>query len=84
MTVDEVVQAVRKEFDSYRQGVVDFPAVDLIEQGVRQDDQWYYIPVIRHDVKLRAYMYYDHLNAIESLLKEDYGVDVLFVPAGVA
>ncbi|NUP98353.1 MAG: hypothetical protein HUU35_00720 [Armatimonadetes bacterium] len=81
MNQDEVVDNVRRFFDQYRHEVPGFPSVEIVLAGVKEDRGWYYVPVARRDTSLRAYHYYDHLNAIETRLRRELGLDVLFVPA---
>jgi hypothetical protein len=86
MDEQKVVQCVREAVEAYRSEWPKFPEVVIPEGGARQDDDWFYVAVSRRPPydDMRAFEYYDHLNAIEKLLKQEHGIKVLLVPARAA
>jgi hypothetical protein len=57
---------------------------DVVEAGVRQDDEWWYVPVIPEmsDGRLAARDFsVNVLAGVETKLHSDLGINVLFIPA---
>jgi len=86
MTHEQVVELVELAVDQYRDSWPAFPAVQVPVEGVRQDQDWFYVAIARQPPydDMRAFEYYDHLNAIEKQLKQEHGIKVLLVPARAA
>ena len=69
----------------YRQQQPEFPEVSIASRGMRHEGNWWYVPVVNLGPPSdRVYPYYDHLNAVEALVKRRLDIDVLFVPARAA
>ena len=57
---------------------------DVVDEGVRQDNEWWYVPVIpeMQDGRLAARDFsVNVLAGVETELHESLGVNVLFIPA---
>lgn len=77
--------ALQQIIEAYRDHEPEFPEVSIVARGIRHDDHWWYVPVYRHGPPTpRVYPFYDHLNALEALIRRELKVDVLFVPARAA
>lgn len=55
--------------------------VEVLEQGVRQDGGWWYVPVHPTVDLPRRAEYYEALVEAEDSIKEQAGLEVLLVPA---
>jgi hypothetical protein len=55
-------------------------AVKVVPEGVRQDGDWWTVPVRAAEEPKRQWRYYEFLAGIESELEEEDGVNVLLVP----
>ncbi len=56
-------------------------AIEVMEGAIRQDDNWWYVPVRPEQQRDKTYQYYQDLVDVEQDLKENAQVDVLLVPA---
>ena len=55
--------------------------IEALEQGIRKDSDWWYVPA-RSDHQLpKTYRYYEELTSIENELRENEKIDVLLVPS---
>ncbi len=55
--------------------------IEVLEQDIRKDGEWWYVPV-RPDHQLpKTYRYYEELTDIENQLRENEQIDVLLVPS---
>lgn len=55
-------------------------SVSLIRESIRQENDWWYIPVQLSPPMSRTYQYYDILSDVEVQLQEEHDVNVLLVP----
>jgi len=55
--------------------------IEVLEEGVHMDGDWWFVPVRTAANLPRRYRYYEALNAAETELEERLGVSVLLVPA---
>lgn len=55
--------------------------IDVIEQGVRNDENWWYVPVHAEREPKKAHEYYEVLTEVEDDLKSKEKLDVLLVPS---
>lgn len=54
--------------------------LDVLPDGVRQEEDWWYVLVRPDRENVRAYDYYARLAEAEVTLRDDEGVNVLLVP----
>lgn len=78
MSEQQIGQLVRSYLQSHQ------PAgntIEVLEQDIRKDGDWWYVPV-RPDHQLpKTYSYYEELTNIENELRENEQGDVLLVPS---
>jgi hypothetical protein len=55
--------------------------IEVLPQSVRQDGDWWYVPVRPVHQLPKSYRYYEELTEIEAELKDRENIDVLLVPA---
>ena len=55
--------------------------VDILEEGVRQEDDWWYIPVCPRGETARSIHYYDLLAEVEGDLQDEMGLNILLIPS---
>jgi hypothetical protein len=77
LTVDEVVNLARqylapRQPRDYR--------LEVLPDGTRQEDDWWYVLVRPNRDDVRAYDYYDRLAEAEVALRDEQDVNVLLVP----
>jgi len=73
-----VVEAVRRHIQNRQPGGI---TLDVLTDGVRQDQDWWYVPVRPSAKPPRRYEYYETLAAVENELQESEHLTVLLVPA---
>jgi hypothetical protein len=73
-----VIAAVRKLLKSRHPGGV---TLEVVPDGVRQDQDWWYVPVRPSAQPARRYEYYETLAEVENELQKSEQVTVLLVPA---
>ena len=56
--------------------------IELVEEAVRQEEGWWYVPVRTEQEIKKRYRYYEELTDIETEMKQKEHVDVLLVPSG--
>lgn len=56
--------------------------IEVLEQDVRSDGDWWYVPVRALADLPKRFPYYEKLADIEEHLRDNEKVDVLLVPAG--
>ena len=54
--------------------------IAVVEEGVRQDQNWWYVPVTTEQAGPRTPRYYEALAEVEEELKNHNELDVLLVP----
>ena len=73
----EVVEAVRRHIrDVHPGGAV----LEVVAEGVRQDQEWWYVPVRPSVQPPRRYEYYEALAGVEKELQKSERLTVLLVP----
>ncbi len=55
--------------------------LEPVPEGVRRDDNWYYVPILLKAGEPAAYQYYDLLIDIEEQFRQQEHLNVLLVPA---
>jgi hypothetical protein len=55
--------------------------IELIEEAVRQEGDWWYVPVRTDQEIKKRYRYYEELTDLEAEMKQREHVDVLLVPS---
>ena len=73
MTKDEVLRTIREQIDAPG-------AIEILDEGVRSENEWWYVPVKRKSDLPKTYEYYDLLATLEERLDEEKNLNVLFVP----
>jgi hypothetical protein len=56
--------------------------LELMEDRIRREDNWFYVPVRLNTEEPRTYQYYDMLVEIEDEIAQQERLRVLLVPAG--
>lgn len=56
------------------------PAVQVIEAGIREEDNWWYVPVQPVAVPHKLSEYYEALTEAETQLADEDHLNVLFIP----
>ena len=79
MTGHEVAELVREGLSRQRNGGI---RIDVIEEGVRQDGDWWHVPVKPENEPPRTYAYYDTLATVEEEITESNHLNILLVPSG--
>jgi len=73
-----VVAAVRKLLQNRHPGGV---TLEVVPAGVRQDQEWWYVPVRPSAQPPRRYEYYETLAQVENELQKSEHLTVLLVPS---
>jgi hypothetical protein len=73
-----VIAAVKKLLEDRHPGGV---TLEVVPDGVRQDQDWWYVPVRPSAQPARRYEYYETLAEVENELQKSEQVTVLLVPA---
>lgn len=78
MTKTEVIQLVTTRLNKVGHGIV----FSVIEDGVRQEDSWWYVPVLatRHGKDVPREAKVNVYANVEDELEQQHGLSVLFVP----
>ena len=77
MAQEDVLQKVRASLEKHRR-----PGwtLELLDAGIRQEDDWWYIPVRPGNETRRTVEYYDILAQVEGELQDEMHLNVLLVP----
>lgn len=54
--------------------------LEAVTEGVRRDDNWYYVPILLKEGEPDAYQFYDLLIEIEEQFRKQEDLNVLLVP----
>ncbi|NCO43867.1 MAG: hypothetical protein COY42_12480 [Armatimonadetes bacterium CG_4_10_14_0_8_um_filter_66_14] len=73
----EIAQIVRVSLKQHQHNQW---VIDVLEEGVRRDGSWWYVPVCPN-TDHRSSCYYDILSDVEGELQDKRGLDVLLIPA---
>jgi len=79
MTKEEVIEVVEKCVKKHENK--NWP-LEILEEGVRREDGWWYVPIRPGQITDRGMEYYDLLAQIEEDLMDEKKLNVLLVPAG--
>jgi len=79
MNKNELIQSVKARLEKVGHGI----AFDVISAGVRQDDSWWYVPVLatRNGKDVPREITVNIFANVEDELERDQNVSVLFIPA---
>ena len=80
MSPDEqrVIDAVRRQIQGKTPGGA---TLEALEDGMRQDHDWWYVPIRPSFQPARRYEYYETLAQVETDLQKSDHLTVLLVPA---
>ena len=56
--------------------------LEILEKGIRQEDDWWYVPVRPVGKTERTVQYYDLLAEIEGELQDKMNLHILLIPTG--
>lgn len=73
-----VLDAVRKHIHGRTPGGA---TLDVLEKGIRKDQEWWYVPILPSVQPKKRYEYYETLAEVEHELQKEENITVLFVPA---
>ena len=76
-TAQGVVETVRRYIRGVRPGGA---VLEVVTQGVRQDQEWWYVPVRPSVQPAKRYEYYEALAGVEKELQKSEHLTVLLVP----
>ena len=77
-TAQAVIEAVRRHLADQHPGGA---TLDVVAQGVRQDSEWWYVPVRPSLQPARKFEYYEALARVEAALAQTDNLTVLLIPA---
>jgi hypothetical protein len=79
MNKNELIRSVKTQLEKVGHGIT----FDVITAGVRQEDSWWYVPVLatRNGKEVPREITVSIFANIEDELEHDYHVSVLFIPA---
>jgi hypothetical protein len=83
MTENEVLERVRRKVGAFNEEGRFTPRLQVPENGIRLDGEWYYVIVQPVAEPRSSYDYYNALSEIEEEIEHDLepeGVNVLIVP----
>lgn len=75
---DQIVDELRRQLGG--PGLRRFE-LRIFEQGIRWDDDWWYVPISPRKGDVRAFDYAPKLRRVEENLKRRPGAKVLLIPA---
>lgn len=79
-TQETIIETVREYIkDSHPGGAI----LEVVPQGIRQDHEWWYVPIRPSIQPARRYEYYEALATVENELRKTEHLTVLLVPAAV-
>jgi hypothetical protein len=73
-----VIEAVRKQIQGRTPGGA---TLEVLTEGIRQDQEWWYVPIQPSIQPARRYEYYETLAEVENELQKSDHLTVLLVPA---
>lgn len=76
----KVIDTVRKYIEGRRPGGA---TLSVVPQGVRYEQEWWYVPISPSIQPARRYEYYETLAEVENELLKAEHLTVLFVPAAI-
>lgn len=82
MNREAVAELVRKYLQEHPEEDEANVRLDVLTDGIREDEGWWHVPVRRTPEATRTWKYYEYLTDIEDAIKKDHDdVDVLLIPA---
>ena len=78
MSEQQIIQLVRRYLLPLKASI----DIEVLEQGVHQEGNWWYVPIRPVKQQPKTYAYYGELVDVETELKEHENINVLLVPAG--
>ena len=78
MTREQVLEYVDA---SLRRHDPEHNSLEIVREDIRQDNDWWYVPVRLKEANRVTYSYYGLLAEMEGELDEEQGLNVLLVPA---
>ena len=76
-TIEQVIDAVRKQLKDHHPGGA---VLEVVTQGIRQNQDWWYVPVRPSIQPTKRYEYYEALANVENELQKSENLTVLLVP----
>ena len=75
---DDVLSLAKEYLKRYQPG--DY-SVEIVPDGVREEDDWWYIVVRPSRDDIKRYPYYEMLGEVEEELRQKKQINVMFVPS---
>lgn len=72
-----VTEAVRRYIKDCHPGGL---TLEVVEQGIRKEEYWWYVPVRPNVEPVKRYEYYEALADVEEALDENENLTVFLVP----
>lgn len=72
-----VVRKVRKYLADFSLGGI---TLEVLDQGVRHEESWWYVPVRPSQEPAKRYQYYEALADVEGELEEQEKLTVVLIP----
>jgi len=79
LTKRNIAELVRGYLSKIR---MDGLTVEVVDRGVRQEEQWWYVPVRTNKEPRRLYRLYEELAEVECDIEDKENLHVFIVPAG--
>ncbi len=73
----QIIEAVQKHLSSRRPGGA---TLEVVPEGIRQDREWWYVPVRPSIRPLKRFEYYEALAEVENEVQKIDHLTVLLVP----
>lgn len=77
-TTEQVIKAVRKYIEDKHPGGA---TLEVLPQGVRQDREWWYVPIRPSIQPPKRFEYYEALATVEQEVQKFENITVLLLPA---
>jgi hypothetical protein len=77
MTEEKVIELVREQLRHQHPGGV---TLDVAPEGIRRQDEYWYIPVLPSRQPPKMYEYYEALAEVEATLEENEQLQIWLVP----
>ena len=78
MSRSEIADIVRKYL---RERQFSGMTLEVLDKAVRQDGEWWFVPVRPTEQLPKTYYYYDELASLEEEMRDKEHVEVLLVPS---
>lgn len=77
-TTQKIIEAVRKHLSSRHPGGA---VLEVVPEGIRQDREWWYVPVRPSIRPPKRFEYYEALAEVENEVQKSDHLTVLLVPS---